>query len=138
MKLIHETMRELSLLLFEEVRTREYIYFSYLIKEKSCFYCQLYGRVETKKKSWLSKSTILLFSLLNTKLYSSFEQSPLRWIRTELYLGSPQYFPGFRLSKWKFYSRRLSEAQLSLKFLYDKGKHQQDSRSMWKFNVSAQ
>jgi len=76
MKLIHETMSELSLFLFGEVRTREYIYFSYLIKEKSCFYCQLYRRVEIKKKkSWLSKSIILLFSLLHTKLYSSFEQS---------------------------------------------------------------
>lgn len=54
MKLIHETMSELSLLFFGEVKTREYIYFSYLIKEKSYFYCQLYGRVEIKKKKILA------------------------------------------------------------------------------------
>lgn len=42
---LNETSK-LSLLLFEEVSTGEYIYFSYLMKEKSCFYCQLYGRVE--------------------------------------------------------------------------------------------
>lgn len=90
-------MSGLSLLLFGEVNTREYIYFSYLIKEKSCFYCQPYGRVEIIKISWLSKSTILLFLLLNSKLYSSFAQSLFQWIRIELYLGRPQYLPVVRL-----------------------------------------
>lgn len=64
MKVILEKSKSL-LLLFREVRTREYIYFSYLIKEISCFYSQLYERVEIKnKKSWISKSTIFLFCLI--------------------------------------------------------------------------
>lgn len=56
----------------------------------------------------LSKSTILLFSLLNTKLYLSCEQPPFQWIRSELYFGSPQQLPVVKLLVWNLLEMEIS------------------------------
>lgn len=69
MKRIHETMSELSVLVFWEVRTRDYIHFSYLIKEKSCLYYELYGRIKKtytfcSQKAQFSYSPCLILSYI--------------------------------------------------------------------------
>ena len=144
MKLIHETMSELSLFLFGEVRTREYIYFSYLIKEKSCFYCQLYRRVEIKKKNLGSQKASFFYfpyfilSYIQALNSLFFSRSGVNYICEDhnifLQLG---YGYGI-VQKWKFHRGRLSEAHLSLNFSCREGKIQVRYKNNWELNVSPQ